>query len=127
MVSAEFALARNDPAEAIETLQAVAPYELGNARFSRLFPAYIRGLAYLALRRGPEANTEFRKILGHQGLVSNPIIGALVHLQLARALAISQNAAEARAMYQHFLAMWKSADRNIPFLEQAKAEYAKLH
>jgi hypothetical protein len=28
--------------------------------------------------------------------------------------------------YQGFLTIWKDADRDIPMLKQAKAEYAKL-
>ena len=34
--------------------------------------------------------------------------------------------AKARAAYQDFLTLWKDADPDIPILEQAKAEYAKL-
>jgi eukaryotic-like serine/threonine-protein kinase len=32
----------------------------------------------------------------------------------------------ARIAYQDFLALWKDADRDIPILREAKAEYAKL-
>jgi len=31
-----------------------------------------------------------------------------------------------RAAYQHFVALWKDADPDIPILKQAEAEYAKL-
>jgi hypothetical protein len=31
-----------------------------------------------------------------------------------------------RAAYQDFFALWKDADRDIPILKQAKAEYAKF-
>jgi hypothetical protein len=34
--------------------------------------------------------------------------------------------AKARAAYQDFLTLWKDADPDIPILEDAKAEYAKL-
>ena len=34
--------------------------------------------------------------------------------------------ARARAAYQDFLTFSKDADRDIPILKQAKAEYAKL-
>jgi eukaryotic-like serine/threonine-protein kinase len=33
---------------------------------------------------------------------------------------------KARAAYQQFLTLWKDTDPDIPILEQAKAEYAKL-
>jgi hypothetical protein len=34
--------------------------------------------------------------------------------------------ARARAAYQDFLTLWKDADRDIPVLKQAQAEYAKF-
>jgi hypothetical protein len=33
---------------------------------------------------------------------------------------------KAKAAYQDFLTLWKDADLDIPILQQAKAEYAKL-
>jgi cytochrome c-type biogenesis protein CcmH/NrfG len=60
-------------------------------------------------------------------VVINEPIGALARLGLARAYAVVGDAAKARAAYQDFLALWKDADPDIPILQQAKAEYAKLH
>jgi eukaryotic-like serine/threonine-protein kinase len=34
--------------------------------------------------------------------------------------------AKARTAYQNFLAYWKDADPDVPFLKQAKSGYAKL-
>ena len=51
---------------------------------------------------------------------------ALVHLGLARASVMAGDAAKGRLAYQDFLALWKNADPNIPILQQAKAEYARL-
>ena len=59
--------------------------------------------------------------------MGNDPIGALAHLQLGRARALSGDNAGARAAYQDFLALWKDADSDIPILKEAKAEYAKLH
>jgi eukaryotic-like serine/threonine-protein kinase len=53
-------------------------------------------------------------------------IGVLAHLGLGRAYALSGDTAKANSAYQHFLALWKDADPDIPILKQAKAEYAKL-
>jgi hypothetical protein len=36
------------------------------------------------------------------------------------------DAARASAAYQDFLTLWNDADRDIPVLKQAKAEYARL-
>jgi hypothetical protein len=35
--------------------------------------------------------------------------------------------ANARGMYQNFLDLWKNADSDIPVLQQARAEFAKLN
>jgi hypothetical protein len=69
---------------------------------------------------------EFQKLLDHRGIVSNSVTGALAHIQLGRAYALSGNAAKAKAAYQDFLTLWKDADPDIPILKEAKAEYAKL-
>jgi serine/threonine protein kinase/tetratricopeptide (TPR) repeat protein len=137
---AQLALNRNNPALALSTLQAASTVELGQIFFvgnlSCLYPTYIRGEAYLAAEQGPQAAAEFQKILDHSGIVWNCWTGALAHLGVARANALqakrsrgadSHAARErARAAYKDFLDLWKNADAEIPILQQAKAEYAKL-
>ena len=120
---ARIALNRGKAAQAIELLSATAPYEFGDWP---LYPAYIRGEAYLAAHEGRAAALEFQKVLDHRGLVLNDIIAALAHLQIARAYAMEDEPAKAKAAYQDFLTLWKDADPDIPILTQAKAEYAKL-
>jgi hypothetical protein len=39
---------------------------------------------------------------------------------------LSGDKAKAKAAYQDFLTLWKEADADIPILQQAKAEYARL-
>jgi predicted Zn-dependent protease len=120
------------PANATETLQAAAPYELGvplcwfNGTFGALYPVYVRGEAFLAAHQGAQAASEFQKILDHRGIVASDPIGALAHLQLGRAYAVSGDRVKAKAAYQDFLTLWKDADPDIPILQQAQAEYAKL-
>jgi hypothetical protein len=53
-------------------------------------------------------------------------MGALAHLQLGRAYAVSGDEPAAKSAYHDFFVLWKDADPDIPILEQAKAEYAKL-
>ena len=91
-----------------------------------LHSVYVRGEAYLAARKGGEAVREFQKILDHRGIVVRDPIGALAHVQLGRAFALSGDQNKAKAAYQDFLTLWKDADPDIPILRQAKAEYAKL-
>jgi hypothetical protein len=50
----------------------------------------------------------------------------LAHLGLGRAIAAGGEPAKARTAYQDFLSLWKDADPDIPILQQARAEYAKL-
>ena len=129
------ALNHNQPANAVDLLQTAIPYESGSPieggseylqGVGTLYPAYVRGVAYLAARRGPEAAAEFDKILDHRGAVISDPIGALAHMQIGRAYALAGDKDKARAAYQDFLALWKDADPDIPVLKQAKAEYAKL-
>ena len=116
-------------AQATEALSPAALYELGataTALNFALYPVYLRGEAYVAGHQGSAAGAEFQKILDHPGVVQNEPIGALAHLGLARAYALSGDAAKSKAAYQDFFALWKDADPDIPILKEAKAEYAKL-
>ena len=126
------ALAHQAPSDAVERLQRAVPYDFampGTAYFGKfggLYPAYIRGEAYLAAGRGEEAAAEFQKVLNHRGIVLADPIGALAHLQLGRAYVVSGDITKAKSAYQDFLALWKGADPDLPVLKQASAEYAKL-
>jgi eukaryotic-like serine/threonine-protein kinase len=129
------ALNHSDPSKAMELLQTAIPYEggtptEGGSEFllgaGNLYPAYVRGLAYLAAHQGAEAAAEFQKILGHRGIVLTDPIGALAHLQLGRAYALAGNKDKARTAYKDFLTLWKDADPDIPLLKQAKAGYVEL-
>jgi hypothetical protein len=91
-----------------------------------LYPAYLRGEAYLAAHNNSAAATEFQKFIDHRGIVINFPLAALAHLGLARAYALSSDTAKAKTAYQDFLTLWKEADPDIPILKEAKAEYAKL-
>ena len=131
-VRAKLALNRRNSSEALEILRTAVPYELGTTTFSGeyawngLYPAFVRGEAYLAAHQGSAAIAEFHKILDHRGIVWNSPIGALARLQLGRAYAMSGDRARAKAAYQGFLTLWKDADPDVPILKQAKAEFAKL-
>ena len=131
-LGALLALARHEPLKAIELLQPALAYDFAMpgtafaANFGGLYPAYVRGQAYLAARQGVEAAAEFQKILDHRGVVGADPVGALAHLQLGRAFALSGDKTKAKTAYQDFLTLWKDADPDILILKQARAEYAKL-
>jgi tetratricopeptide (TPR) repeat protein len=130
------ALNNREPSKAIESLQTAIPYELGTpseggSEFllgaSNLYPAYVRGLAYLATHQGRKAAAEFQKILDHRGIVVSDPIGALAHVQLGRAYTLSGDKTKAKSAYQDFLTLWKDADPDIPILKQAQAEHANVN
>ncbi len=110
-----------DPVKAVEDLESARPTEL-----NALFPIFERGLVYLRWGRGAEAAAEFQKILAHRTIVPESLIHPLSQMGLARAYALQGDRPKARTAYQDFFALWKDADPDIPILQQAKAEYAKL-
>jgi predicted Zn-dependent protease len=123
-VRAAIELNRRDAARALQLLEATSDYELAPETY--VSSIYLRGEAYLKTGQGPPAAAEFQKILDNPGVVDNFVFGALAHLGLARAYAVSKDTGKARAAYQDFFALWKDADPDIPILKQAKAEFAKL-
>jgi eukaryotic-like serine/threonine-protein kinase len=130
-LKAKLALSRGNPSEAIEILRAAAPYELGQTTgstygWTALYPAFVRGQAYLASHQGREAAAEFQKILDHRGAVTTEPISALAYLDLARAFVLQGDTAKSKTSYQNFLTLWKNADSDIPILLAAKSESAQL-
>jgi eukaryotic-like serine/threonine-protein kinase len=130
-IYASIEISRHNPAKAVEDLRTSSQYELATPlpQFEvggSLYSVYVRGQAYLALRQGAEAAAEFQKFLDHRGVTVNSPLGALARLQLARAYTLQGDLAKSRIAYQDFLTLWKDADRDIPILKQAKAEYARL-
>jgi tetratricopeptide (TPR) repeat protein len=127
-IDAAIEISKSDSSQAIADLDPAAPYELGGAGTSinYLYPAYLRGRAYLLAHNGTAAAAEFQKVLDHSGIVANFVTGTLVHLQIGRAYAMAGDMAKAKAAYRDFFALWKDADPDVPILKEAKAEYAKL-
>jgi len=129
-VRAALQLDRGNSQRAIDVLQRASSYEsaepLPFQYFGSIYPAYVRGEAYQKAGRGLQAAAEFQKFLDHRGIVMNSPLGALAHLQLARAYALTDDKSKSRAAYQDFFGLWKDADPDIPILKEAKAEYAKL-
>jgi eukaryotic-like serine/threonine-protein kinase len=125
-IYAAIALDDIDPGRAIEFLKAASPDELGLAGGTSystyMYPVYLRGLAYLEVKQGDAAAAEFQKILNWPGVVANEPIGALAHLQLARARKMNGQTAEAKAAYDNFLTLWKNADNGFPLWSAVQAE-----
>jgi tetratricopeptide (TPR) repeat protein len=128
-IRAAVELNRGNTEKALALLQSSSAYEQGEPTpfvLGTMYPVYVRGEAYLTASQGRQAAAEFQKIIDHRGIVLNFPLGALAHVGLARAYALAGDTAKAKAAYQDFFALWKDADTDIPILQQAKSEYAKL-
>ncbi|MBS1811903.1 MAG: winged helix-turn-helix domain-containing protein [Acidobacteria bacterium] len=124
LTHATIALQRGQPAKALELLQPTSLYEASSAAMLR--PNWLRGQAYLQLKRGAEAAAEFQKIIDHRGWDVASLLWPLAHLGLARAALLQDDAVKARWSYEEFFKLWKDADAELPVLIEAKKEHAKL-
>ncbi|MFZ0520225.1 MAG: tetratricopeptide repeat protein [Candidatus Acidiferrales bacterium] len=125
-IRAAIKLQQQEPAAAVDLLRGTVKYDLAFTGFDYLYPAYIRGLAYLEVGDGRSAAAQFQKMIDNPGFTVRHVTGALAWLQLGRAQKITGNEAAARKSYETFLKLWKDADPGIPIYQQAKAEYARL-
>jgi tetratricopeptide (TPR) repeat protein len=131
-IRALIALKRHEPTKAIELLRITVPYEQGQPQssffgfYGMFYTIYLRGEAYLAENQGIAAAAEFQKILDHRGIVVSDPVGALAHVQLGRALALSGDKGKAKTAYEEFFTAWKAADPEVLVLKQARIESAKL-
>ena len=122
LIRAQLELSRGNAAQVIQLLEPARKYEV----FGDFWPQYLRGQAYLKLKNGAQAETEFKTIIEHRGWYPLSPLYPLAHLGLARAAALSGDDAGARKSYQDFFALWKDADPTMPILVAARADYDKL-
>jgi DNA-binding winged helix-turn-helix (wHTH) protein/tetratricopeptide (TPR) repeat protein len=125
IVRAGIALARKRPAEAIEHLQVVEPYELGFAAV--LAPIYLRAQSYLMLGLGSEAAQQFQRLLDHRGSEPFSPFYSVAPLGLARAEAKSGNIKASLEAYERFITNWTDADQDVAVLIEARKEYRDLN
>jgi tetratricopeptide (TPR) repeat protein len=121
---AQIERSRGNSEQALQLLESVRRYDLG--LIVGPYNNYLRGSAYLDLKRGQEAAAEFQKIIDHRGVAPMSELRPLAHIGLGRAAAISGDIAKSRTSYQNFFALWKDADADLPILIQAKKEYEQL-
>lgn len=115
---------RGNYPQALQLIEPVRRYEMGS--ITSYFVNYLRGQIYLKQRLGKEAATEFQKIRDRRGIDIYSLLYPLAHLGLARAAALSGDAALSRKEYQDFLALWKEADLDLPILAEARKEYEQV-
>jgi serine/threonine protein kinase len=126
-----FALDAGDAAAAVQSLETASRFDLAlggigfRGHFGKLYPVYVRGLAYLEAQQPLQAAAEFQRIVDHRSIVLVDPIDALARLQLARALALSGDRVEAKGVYDELLARWMDADTDIALVDQVQAERAR--
>ena len=116
------AMRAGKPGDAVEMLRVEEPYELRDPTI-----AFQRGQAFLAAGKPQEAEAEFRKLIDNPG-IDDPLtpLHALAHLNVARALVQQGNREGASKEFALFLEQWKSADQDLPPVEQGRVELARL-
>lgn len=122
IIESAAALKANKPALALQTLETPNQYE----HAAGFWPRYLRGQAYLRLKRGTEAATEFQNILDHRGQDPLAPLYPLAHLGLARATALAGDSVASRKAYDAFFTLWKDADARLPLVLDAKEEYQRI-
>jgi eukaryotic-like serine/threonine-protein kinase len=90
------------------------------------WPHFLRGQILLSLGRGQAAGAEFHWVLDHRGRAPLSFLFPLAHLGLARSLVVAEDADRSRTEYEAFLSLWTPADRDLPVLRHARAEYTRL-
>ncbi len=133
-LAAALALASNRPADAIEALDALHPYEDGGVinhvalrgDVAELGVHHLRGLARLALGQGAEAAAEFQRIVDQRGVSPLSPYYALAPLNLARAHALAGDRAAAERAYAAFLSRWSGADPDVTLVAEVRREYRRV-
>jgi tetratricopeptide (TPR) repeat protein len=112
---------RGNPAKAVDLLAPTRQYEQDSPEI-----LYARARAYLAAGEHDKAAAEFEKLIGYRGWREWEVFAPLAQLGRARAYDMQGDRENSRKAYDAFFTTWKDADRDIPLLRQAKAEYEKL-
>jgi eukaryotic-like serine/threonine-protein kinase len=130
VVPATAALEKDEPEQALQALQGHEAYDLVS-----LAP-YIRGLAHLKLNQPAAAILDFQKIRNHRAAylggaiinqnASTTLSYPLAELGMARAYAMANDRAAAKAAYQTFLTEWKDADADLKPVVDARRELLAL-
>lgn len=110
----------------LNELAATADTEFGSHAIERVafltcYPAYFRGEAYLAARKGAQAAVEFQKVVDRSQLTLTDPVGAMALLGLARAYEVSGDKARSVAAYRSFLEQLKNPDQEFLLSLRAKA------
>ncbi len=120
-IRAGLALEQGKPQDAIAVLATASPYELRDYSVCTL-----RAEAYQRAGQRALAAQEYSKIVLNPGIDPTSVLLPMAHAGLARAYAAQGKVNESRHEYEVLFSFWKSADPDLPALQQAHREYAQL-
>jgi cytochrome c-type biogenesis protein CcmH/NrfG len=83
-------------------------------------------MAHLKAGHAAEAIRGYRAVESLRAMSATDAAHIYAPLGLARAYALQGDKAKARTAYQDFLARFKDADPDVPVVQEARAEYARL-
>jgi tetratricopeptide (TPR) repeat protein len=97
---------------------------LATFRYDRIFAfaVYLRGLAFLRLRKPAEARAEFQKIVDHKGANWGPLY-PLSYLEIAETAKLQGDTVASKAAYQSLSELWKDADGDLPVVKRMRAAF----
>jgi len=125
LIRAEIDLGQGRSSKAVDDLNlATTPIEFAippAMPVATLYPAYVRGQAYLAAGKREKALTEFQKFSGHSGLVANYPLGALARLGLAPRLFAHRRHSEGAPGYQEFFPALEGRGSRYPNLKKSQS------
>ena len=125
MARTTLAVTHGSSADEITNLMEPAlPYEFGEV--ADLLPIYVRGISYLQVRSGKDAEREFQRVLDHHAVDAVTTLYPLSQLGLARCYALLGRKVESRRAYETLFSLWRDADRDLPILMKARREYQEL-
>lgn len=101
---------KDSPEKTLDFLETTRTYEGGTYFWCN----YLRGKAYLKLRKNDLALGEFQKITQNRGWSTHSPLFALAHLELSRLYEAQNDAENSRKFADQFAVMWKSADDDLP-------------
>jgi tetratricopeptide (TPR) repeat protein len=118
-IRAAIHLGDHEENSAIKDLQALGLHEFDAPpplQLATMYPAFLRGEAFLVRRKPEQAIDEFKKIIDHPGLVVNFPLASLARGGLVRAYSLQGDAVNADRAYKELSEIWKDADPGLPIL-----------
>lgn len=104
------------PEKTIEFLETTRPYEGG----TYMWDNYLRGKAYLQLKKNELAIAEFNKIIQNRGWAVQSPLFALAHREISAAYSIQNDQENSKKYADQFAALWKNADNDLSIFKQGK-------